>query len=105
MKINIVSYTIDDRISVSGLFGLYESVGLPLEFIFDYLKDQNIQPSWLHLYSEMYNSGISKKAIIAKLSESIYEAYGSEYRDYVINKLLEYNTQIYLIKNRLVNYE
>jgi hypothetical protein len=51
------------------------------------LQENNLLPSWNHLYQEMRDNGMSHKRIIHLLNEQVFESYGKEFRDVVISRL------------------
>lgn len=94
----IIGKTEDGKIAVAGIGAMYFETGLPLSFMFDRLKSENYIPSWIHLYHEFKNNGMSHKRIIDILHEQVMEVYGKEFRDVVIDRLNQYS--IYLSKNK-----
>lgn len=84
---NIVGKTIEGKSVVSGLGKLYFQEGIPLSVLFDSLKDKDIQPSFKHLYDELTENGMKHERIIHLLNENVFESYGKEYRDEVLNRL------------------
>lgn len=84
---NIIGKTVDGWPVVSGLGELYFQDGIPLSVIFDDLKSKQIQPSFPSLYNEMKGNGMSHDRIIHLLNEHVFESYGKEYRDVVIERL------------------
>jgi hypothetical protein len=89
-----IGLTGDNRIIVQGVGKLNFEQGTPLSIIFDKLNENNFIPSWNHLYQEMKHNGMTHKRIIHLLHEQIFECYGKEFRDVVIDRLE--------IKNRTV---
>lgn len=77
----------EDIYTISGLATLYFSDGLPLSIIFDRLKDTKFKPSWIHLFNELKDNGMNNERIFHLLHEQIFESYGKEYRDIILNKL------------------
>lgn len=78
---------------VSGLGRMYFQDGIPLSVLFDILKGKNIQPSFKHLYKELEDNGMKHERIIHLLNENVFESYGKEYRDIVIERLKETQQQ------------
>ena len=83
----IVGQTINKYPVISGLGKLYFQEGIPLSILFDNCRRLNIQPSFTHLYNELKENGMKHDRIIHLLNEHIFESYGKEYRDHVINRL------------------
>lgn len=84
---NIVGKTTDGKHVVSGLGKLYFQEGIPLSVMFDVLKVKQMQPSFNHLYQELKDNGMKHDRIIHLLNENVFESYGKEYRDEVLNRL------------------
>lgn len=97
--LKVIGITEDKKEVVSGIGHFYFQEGLPLSFIFDELQRENMIPSWLHLYRELVENGMTHNRIMHLLSEHIFESYGSEMRDRTI-QILEYK---YFIQQKLGN--
>lgn len=85
--LQISGKTEDGRLTVSGVFSFYETQGVPLSVIFDELQNRNMVPDWISLYLETWAIGMMPDRVMSFLSESIYDVYGSDYRDQVIETL------------------
>lgn len=85
----LAGYTTDGKVIICGLAKFYFEYGIPFYFIFDAIKKHNMIPSWIHLVQELQQNGMPKNRIYHLLNESIFESYGKEFRDHVINKLKE----------------
>lgn len=83
----IVGKTQCGKSVVSGLGKLYFENGLPLSVIFDGLQRRNLVPSFRHLVSELEQNGMKHERILHLLNEQVFESYGKEFRDVVINRL------------------
>lgn len=84
---NIIGKTECGKPVVSGLGKLYFESGLPLSLVFDKCESMNMKPSWLHLYKELSDNGMKHSRIIHLLHEQLFETYGKEFRDKVIETL------------------
>ena len=84
----IIGISTDQKQVVQHIGKLYFEQGLPLTFIFDKLQENNLLPSWNHLYIEMINNGMTHDRIIHLLHEQVFESYGKEFRDIVISRLV-----------------
>lgn len=60
---------------VSGLFPLYDSLGMPLEDIVLTLKAEKIEICWIHFYQEALQAGWQHKTVMNKLYECFFEVY------------------------------
>lgn len=85
--LKISGKTKDGSLVVSGVFSFYETQGLPLSIIFEEFRNRGIVPDWIALYLETWAIGIMPDRVMSFLSESIYDVYGSDYRDCVIRTL------------------
>lgn len=83
----VIGKTIGGQDVVAGLAKLYFQDGLPLSVIFDTLKAMNKQPAWPMLYTELKDNGMTHERIMHLLNEHVFESYGKEYRDVVIQRL------------------
>lgn len=83
----LVGKTSDGQFVVAGVFKMYDTIGLPLDILFCECAKDKIMPSWNHFYEEATKSGWKHKTIISRLSETIFEAWGKEFRDTVIDRL------------------
>lgn len=83
----IVGYTVEKKPVISGLAKFYFQDGLPLSIIFDRCIIEGFQPSFPHLYNELKENGMTHDRIIHLLNEHIFESYGKDYRDVVIDRL------------------
>ena len=72
---------------VAGAFRYYETIGLPLDVMFDCFRQKGIVPDWLTFYVEAIRAGMKHDRIISKLDAAIADTYGPEFRDAVIERL------------------
>ena len=79
--------TSDGRTVVRGVYRLYETEGLPLDVIFDALREHNSIPDWVAFVREAELAGMKRDRILSKLDAAIVDTYGSELRDVVIRRL------------------
>lgn len=84
----LVGKTKDNGLKVvSGVFKLFDTSGLPLTDLFEYLKQNNFIPSWNHFYEEAKKSGWKDKTIFSRLSEALEDVYGLEFKNIVLERL------------------
>lgn len=83
----IVGKSTDGKLVVSEISKIYFQDGIPLGIMFDELDKHNYIPSWLHLYIEMQDNGMNKERIFHLLNEHMFDTYGNEFRNVVINRL------------------
>jgi hypothetical protein len=87
---NQVGRTIDGKIVLDGLFGAYETHGIPLDTLIAAIHEDGMVPCWLSFYDDAIKAGMKHSRIVAKLDEAISDAVSAAYRDVVIAKLLEH---------------
>lgn len=83
MEINGI--TLNGKFTIRGLGKLYYEKGIPLSIIFDFINEHDYVISWLDLVEELKENGFSLKRIYHLLHENIFESFGKEYRDEVLN--------------------
>lgn len=89
-----VGITIDGMPVFGDIAKMYFQDGFPLCFIFDRIRNLGGVVSWVYLYEDMIKNGMTHKRVIHLLNEHIFECYGKEYKNYILQKL-----------NTLYNYE
>ncbi len=83
----VIGKTECGKLVVSGLGKLYFQEGLPLSVMFDSLETKGFRPSWIHLFRELRDNGMTEDRIYHLLNEHVFESYGKEFRDVVVDKL------------------
>jgi hypothetical protein len=91
-----VGVSTNGKIVVKDIGPLYFRDGTPLSIIFDRLIENNILPSWNHLYEEMKDNGMKHSRIIHLLNEQVFESFGKEFRDEVIKRLSVFEKDVLL---------
>jgi len=86
--VKIVGKTSDDRLVLSGLFRFAETYGLPLEIIFQLLKDNNMIPSWSHLLEEAKKAQVNMERFKRRLQDNIVDIYGRDYYHEIARRLI-----------------
>lgn len=76
---------------MSNVFHVTSSQGLPLEIILEILKKEKIVVDWQNFYDLAIKGGWKYKRIRERVSSSVFEVYGPEYRDGVIRRLDKYH--------------
>lgn len=76
---DIVGKTTDGKLVISGVLRFEETFGLPLEIIFEYLQENNLVPSWLHIMDESRKQGVNESKFLTKLETCVVSVYGKEY--------------------------
>ena len=85
--LKVTGKTDQEQTIVSGVYRLYATTGIPLDIIFDCLKQRNVIPDWLCFYVEAVEAGMKHDRIMSKLESAITDSYGKEFGDVVIERL------------------
>ena len=72
---------------ISGVYKLYETIGLPLDVIFTCFRARNWVPDWNDFYLKALASGMEHTRIISKMEEAISDSFGKDWADEVISRL------------------
>ncbi len=88
IRLKKIGITLDGKIVVQGVFELISSKGIPLDFLFDYFKNNNISIDWIDFYKDSLNAGWNFKTLISKLKESLIDIYGLNYQKTIIERLI-----------------
>lgn len=87
MKFHPLGITPENITVVDNIFKLFDSLGLPLDVIFDMLKERNCIPSWIHFYDDAIAQGWSHETILNRLTINVSDVYGKDFCDEVIKRL------------------
>ena len=87
MQFHSLGITPENVIVVDNVFKLFDSLGLPLDAVFDLCKEKNMMPSWTHFYDDAIKQGWSHETIMNRLSINVSDVYGKEFCDEVIKRL------------------
>ncbi len=88
--ITIVGETTDGKLVVAGVYAFYETFGLPLEVLIDYLYyKKNQLPCWKTLIEDMVKAGMDKQRAIRRLCAALEDAFlnNPEIRREVVSRL------------------
>lgn len=88
---NIVAVTPEGVYVVDGVFRVFDSLGMPLDEIFNQCKQRNLMPSWTHFYDDARIQGWSHETIMNRLETTIPDIYGKEFSDNVMKRLQIYS--------------
>jgi hypothetical protein len=86
--LEIVGKTTEGKFVLKGVYRLFETSGVPLDFIFDYVHMNDMVISWIDLHKEAQGNGMKHKRILTKLEEPVTNIWGAEYWE-VVKKNLE----------------
>jgi len=77
--LEVAGYSEDGKQVIKGIFSFYETVGLPLDFVIQHIKDNDAIPSWYDFVLEARAAGMKDSRIKSKLEEVILDVYGRKY--------------------------
>ena len=80
---------------LSGCYKTYETTGIPLEVMFEFMRERDAIPSWIDFHLEAMEAGMKHKRILSMLNPAIVDSYGSEFRDEVLKRLKNWYILIY----------
>jgi hypothetical protein len=72
---------------MQGCFIFMSTLGLPLDVLFTILKENNIIIDWIDFYQDCIKNGWKHQTIINKLEHSLFDVYGKEYKNVIIERL------------------
>lgn len=85
--LKIVGKTPDGRLVVRGVFRFYETEGVPLEVLFDFLNGRRMIPDWIAYVEEATGAGMAASRVLSALNEAIFDSFGKAVRDEVLGRL------------------
>lgn len=74
---------------VSGVYRFYETTGVPLDVVFEVLRDRNMIPCWSLFLLEAVEAGMGAERALSKLVAAISDSYGAELANYVDKRIRE----------------
>lgn len=77
----------DGKKVIAGIFRYYETTGLPLDVIFEELRNKNCIPDWFNFAIDAIESGMKMDRVLSKLDAPISDIYGPHMRDVVLKML------------------
>ena len=77
--LNIVGKTTNNKLVISGVIRFKETYGLPLDVIFQVLKNNGFAISWFDLIKEAMQTWIKAEHFMPELKTSIIDVFGLEY--------------------------
>lgn len=66
---------------------IYSTYGVSLSILLDYMSEHNLMPDWLNLCYEAFDLGFKWERLRSELYVYVYESYGIETRNNVIEIL------------------
>lgn len=65
IKFEIIGKSTGGKFVVKGIFCFYDTIGLPLDILFEQLDGCGFIPSWIDFYNEALSNGWKHKTIIS----------------------------------------
>lgn len=85
--IEIVGKTREGLSVVKGVYSFYETEGLPLDVLFETLRNKGMIPDWATFVLEAVEARMKVPRILSMLDAAIADSYGSTMRDVVLLRL------------------
>lgn len=85
--IEVVGHTPDGRQVVRGVYSFYETNGMPLDALFETLRNRGMIPDWPGFILEAVEAGMKPERVIAMLDPAIADSFGGRMRDVVVVRL------------------
>lgn len=82
--------TIDGKTIVSGIGKFTDSIGYPLSFLIDDLKEKNMVVDWIDYIEYSIEKKWGLNSTLLKIEESLIDSYGREYSNTVLEKINTY---------------
>jgi len=86
-KFKVTGITAEGKYVLAGCYEFHQTEGLPLEILFNYLKERNYIPDWIDIYRSARSNGMSHERILAKLEPEIDDSFGPEWTKEVFKNL------------------
>jgi hypothetical protein len=85
----LVGRTADGYLVFTGLYQLYETTGMPLDFCIAYFYERKIMPCWTSLYKDGVKAGAKPARWIRTIRDCIADGIDSHMADAVSKRLTE----------------
>ena len=85
--LSIAGKTEDGKLVIAGCFKMYETEGIPLDIMFNIIKDKNGIPSWIDFHKDALSAGMQHSRILSMLDPAIMDSYGTEFKDETLKRL------------------
>lgn len=79
--------TTDGRTVVRGMYRFYETSGVPLDVILEFIRDRGAVPDWRAFVDEAVAAGMSEARAVSKLEEAVADTFGPGMREAVTSRL------------------
>lgn len=83
----IISKTSNNKFVVDGVYYLYNTYGIPLEYICLVLAENNYIINWLNLITDATDVGMKQSNIISKIRTITLDVYGKDFSNQIIKRI------------------
>ncbi|MDP2683456.1 MAG: hypothetical protein Q8P20_00205 [bacterium] len=83
----VVGLTDDGKRVIDGVYQFHETYGMPLPWLFAWMKDHNMVPNWINFYHEAKTNNMSHNKILNKLTDAAQDTWGSKFATVICNNL------------------
>jgi hypothetical protein len=85
--LKIVGKTTDNKLVIAGVYSIKETLGLPLDIIFERVIAQDMVVGWIDLINEAKNAGVNLEKFMTELEYAVRSEFGKEYWENIKNYL------------------
>lgn len=79
LHLEFAGKTTDEKLVAKSVYRLYETSGISLEDLFEYLYTNNVMISWIDLHEEAQANGMKHARIMAKIQEPVIDVWGRDF--------------------------
>ena len=88
--LTISGKTQDGKLVISNIFPLIDGCGVPLEYVLQYIKNNNCVIDWFEFIMMNLKHNKKLESVLKNISESLLLVYGEEYKNTIMDKLYKY---------------
>ena len=112
-KIQLLARGLTDAgdLVAGGVFGIFDTHGIPLADMLNALKNNEIVVDWAEFIQDGFLAGWKEKTLLIKLREAVIDAFGLDYWNTIDKKFQDTLTIIYkgskanIVKEKALQYE
>ena len=79
--------TTDGKTVIGGMFKMYDTLGLPLDVVFELCKENGFVIDWLDFYWDTKEGGWKDKTFYLRIGNALENVYGNVYKNKVFTTL------------------
>lgn len=92
-QLQVVGQTSDGKLVVNNVFAMYNSRGVPLDIVFEFLRTKNAVPCWHSLLRDARKCGWKDDKILRTIEQSLLDS-GHPDVDEIVKRLRSLQQQI-----------